>query len=90
MLFHFGVGLGFHIPELVNNIKPKMALIVEPSLEIFRLSLFLVNYERISTKTRILFFVGLSKEDFYGEFRTFQDKTFLYNQYIKFFFFKEL
>ncbi|WP_424688447.1 motility associated factor glycosyltransferase family protein [Halarcobacter ebronensis] len=87
--FIFGVGLGFHIPELVNNIKPKMALIVEPSLEIFRLSLFLVNYERISTKTRILFFVGLSKEDFYGEFRTFQDKTFLYNQYIKFFLFSK-
>lgn len=88
-LLIFGVGLGLHIPKLHNLVKAKLYMIVEPSLELFRLSLFLVDYESLSKKSKLEFFVSYSENNFYEEFRLFLQKAYLYSHYIKFFYFSK-
>lgn len=85
----FGVGLGLHIPLIQKMVNAKLYCIIEPQLEIFRLSLFTVSYEEIAKKAQIIFFVALDKETFTSKFREFHDKAYLYNQYIKFFLFSK-
>lgn len=85
----FGVGLGFHLPLIKKNIGAKFYLIIEPQLEIFRLSLFTINYEELNIGNQLMFFIGNDKETFALRFREFHDKAYLYNQYIKFFLFSK-
>lgn len=88
-LLILGVGLGFHIPKLHNLVKAKLYTIIEPSLEIFRLSLFLTDYSSLSKKARLEFFIAYSEQDFYEEFRNFILKTYIFSHYIKFFYFSK-
>lgn len=88
--FIFGIGLGIHITLLHEKIKAKKYLFIEPSLEIFRLSLFITNYEYISMKSDIHFAIALSEEEFYSYISMLSDETFLYDQYIKFFIFSKI
>lgn len=88
-LLILGVGLGFHIPKLHNLIKAKLYTIIEPSLEIFRLSLFLTDYSSLSKKAKLEFYVALSEQDFYEDFRNFILKTYIFSHYIKFFYFSK-
>ncbi|MAC84960.1 MAG: hypothetical protein CL624_12585 [Arcobacter sp.] len=88
-LLIFGVGLGLHIPKLHNLVKAKLYMIIEPSLELFRLSLFLVDYVSLSKKSRLEFFISYSENKFYEEFRLFLQKAYLYSHYIKFFYFSK-
>lgn len=88
-LLIFGVGLGLHIPKLHKLVKAKLYMIIEPSLELFRLSLFLVDYENLSKKSKLEFFVSYSENNFYEEFRLFLQKAYLYSHYIKFFYFSK-
>lgn len=85
----FGVGLGFHIPLIHKKINSKLYCIIEPSLELFRLSLFTTSYWELSSKSRILFFISYDKEVFTQSFKEFHDRAYLYNQYIKFFYFSK-
>jgi hypothetical protein len=85
----FGVGLGLHIPIIQQKMNAKLYCIVEPSLEIFRLSLFTTSYEEIAKKSQIIFFVSTDKETFTTKFREFHDQAYLYNHYIKFFLFSK-
>ncbi len=39
-----GVGLGLHLHEINKKLNPFITLVMEPSIEIFRLSLFIVDY----------------------------------------------
>jgi len=54
------VGLGFHIHEIFKKLDPFTTLIIEPELEIFRLSLFVIDYSEFQTGEKKLF---LSIED---------------------------
>lgn len=85
----FGIGLGFHIPLIHKEINAKLYLIIEPNIEIFRLSLFTISYEELSKRSQLIFFIGYDKETFALRFRDFHSKAYLYNQYIKFFFFSK-
>lgn len=85
----FGVGLGFHIPLIQKSVNAKLYCIVEPNLEIFRLSLFTVSYEDLAKKGQLIFFVANDKETFTTRFREFHEKAYMYNQYIKFFLFSK-
>lgn len=51
-----GTGLGIHILDIANKLKISSILIVEPNLEIFRLSLFLVDYSILDQGERKLYF----------------------------------
>ena len=57
-----GTGLGFHIQEIDSKIQSYTTLIIEPELEIFRLSLFTTDYSEFAKGNRTLFLsVGQDK-----------------------------
>jgi len=55
-----GIGLGVHLHEINKKIDPFTTLIIEPELEIFRLSLFITDYTVFEKGNKKLF---LSIED---------------------------
>jgi hypothetical protein len=55
-----GVGLGIHLHEMNKKLDPFTTLIIEPELEIFRLSLFITDYSVFEEGNKKLF---LSIED---------------------------
>lgn len=50
-----GVGLGFHIHEINRKLNPFTTLIIEPDLEIFRISLFVIDYTELQQDNEKLF-----------------------------------
>lgn len=52
---YIGVGLGYHIQEIEKKVESYTTLIVEPELEIFRLSLFTTDYTIFDEGNRTLF-----------------------------------
>lgn len=54
----FGSLLGKHIELFVKTYKPKVILIVEQTLEIFKLSLFVTDYSKLNSITQIEFYIG--------------------------------
>ena len=52
---YIGVGLGYHIQEIDKKISSYTTLIIEPELEIFRLSLFTTDYSIFAEGNRTLF-----------------------------------
>lgn len=50
-----GSGLGLHINEINKKLDPFITLIIEPELEIFRLSLFVIDYNELSKNNKSLF-----------------------------------
>jgi len=50
-----GTLLGKHIQGITNKLKFRLCIIYEYNLEIFRLSLFTTNYQKIAQKTKIIF-----------------------------------
>jgi hypothetical protein len=68
-----GVGLGIHIHEINKKIDPFTTLIIEPDLEIFRLSLFITDYSVFMQDNKRLFLcigdenkIQSSLNDFYN------------------------
>ncbi|RXJ98227.1 hypothetical protein CRU98_10725 [Arcobacter sp. CECT 8986] len=51
---YLGTGLGFHMTEIQNKINAHSTLIVEDNLEIFRLSLFTIDYATFTQNNRTL------------------------------------
>lgn len=56
MLF-LGTLLGKHIETGVKKVLPKLCLIIEPNLELFRLSLFICDYTSLAQKSHLIFSV---------------------------------
>lgn len=50
-----GVGVGVHIHEIYKKINSMNTLIIEPNLEIFRLSLFTIDYSEFNKDNKKLF-----------------------------------
>jgi len=48
-------GLGMHVNEISKKLKPLTTLIIEPELEIFRLSLFITDYSEFNKSDKKLF-----------------------------------
>ncbi|MGB3750072.1 MAG: 6-hydroxymethylpterin diphosphokinase MptE-like protein [Arcobacteraceae bacterium] len=53
-LVYIGVGLGYHIQEMDKKLESYTTLIIEPELEIFRLSLFTMDYSIFEEGNRTL------------------------------------
>jgi len=81
----FGVGLGLHIDAIDKKITAKNYLIVEDDLELFRLSLFCINYKNIAKNANITFAVFEEKETFLQISETFLKEQYYLNHYIKYF-----
>lgn len=80
----FGVLLGLHLPILQEKINSKAMLVVEPNLEIFRLSLFTVNYSELAKKTTLFFSIAENEFEFRQTFGIFYGEIFIFNHYLKF------
>lgn len=85
----FGVGLGLHIPMLHKKFNAKIYNIIEPSLELFRLSLFVTDYAELASKSELKFYIANLESEFYEKFSLNYMQTFFYNHYMKFFIFSK-
>lgn len=81
----FGVGIGSHIPKIHKKLGSKLYLIVEPNIEIFRLSLFVTKYYELAKETKLLFSVSDNENEFINIFAKFYNEAFILNHYLKFF-----
>ncbi|MEN8302829.1 MAG: 6-hydroxymethylpterin diphosphokinase MptE-like protein [Campylobacterota bacterium] len=81
----FGTGLGLHIDTIHKKISSKVYFIIEDDLELFRLSLFTVNYQNIATKATIIFSIFEVNDEFLNSADLFLKTKYYYNHYLKFF-----
>lgn len=51
----FGTMLGRHIPQIAKKVDASLYLVAEPNLEIFRLSLFTVDYTILAKNSGVIF-----------------------------------
>ena len=79
-----GIGLGFHITEIQNKVKSSVLFIMEDNLEIFRLSLFTTNYQRLSQQARLFFSIMENEIEYESIFRDFFNQAYTHNHYIKY------
>ncbi len=82
----FGVGLGIHIEKIHQKICSQVYYIIEDDLELFRLSLFTLNYKNLAHEATLIFSVFEDKEEFMYSSSVFLDTKNYLNQYIKFFY----
>lgn len=85
----FGVGVGIHISMLHKKIKSRIYYIVEPDLELFRLTLFTTKYYEIATESNFVFAVAEDENEFGESFNALYNQGFVYNHYIKHFMFSQ-
>lgn len=79
-----GTLLGIHIQKMHKKIKSKNYLVMESSLEIFRLSLFCCDYKKIAKKSDITFAIEVNDLDFRNILRKFLKHDSQYNNIIKY------
>lgn len=77
-------GLGIHISELLKKLNPKVILITENNLELFRLSLFVTNYSEVLKNTIAFFSIADNLTQEKETFLSFLDTSFSDSLYIKF------
>lgn len=76
-----GTLLGSHIEASVKKVSPKLVFIIEENLEIFRLSLFITDYKKISEKTHILFSIMDERNLFMQKLNLFVSEYFQFSNY---------
>ncbi|WP_457746351.1 6-hydroxymethylpterin diphosphokinase MptE-like protein [Sulfurimonas sp.] len=79
-----GVGLALHLPLAIKKFDFQMVLIVEDNLELFRLSLFTIDYKEMLTGRTSYFSIADSPAEFRARFNGFYSSAFFKNMYIKF------
>ena len=80
----FGVGLGSHISAIDKDISGKVYLIVEDSLELFRLSLFVTNYALLAKKASLFFSIFEDDTEFSQSCDLFLKEKYYLNHAIKY------
>ena len=78
-------GAGLHIENIDTKLNAAYYLIIEDSLELFRLSLFTTPYYKIVEHTKFSFCIASATDQFKQKVQRFLDEEFYYNHYIKFF-----
>ncbi|WP_428738528.1 motility associated factor glycosyltransferase family protein [Sulfurimonas sp.] len=81
----FGSGLGLHMESIDKKISSKVYLIVEDDLELFRLSLFVVDYSKLAKHAKLFFSVFEDEQEFSITANLFLQTEYYYNLYIKYF-----
>jgi len=76
-----GVVLGLDINEIIKNSKATSCIFIEEDIELFRLSLFIVPYFKISKKTKPFFAIG---ENYLNTFDKFISNNSKLNHFIKY------
>ncbi len=79
-----GTLLGVHINDFHKAMNCKSYLIIEPNIEIFRLSMFLTDYKILSQKVNLFFTVNDSKQEFDITVQNFLNEDLQFNNFIHF------
>jgi len=77
-----GTLLGVHLNDFHKSLKAKVYLIIEPNIEIFRLSLFLCDYETIANSSKIFFAISENENALNSTINSFLDFKYEYNNLI--------
>ncbi len=80
----FGSGLGLHIKSVHEKINSDFYLIVEDDLELFRLSMFVTSYLKLSKDATLYFSVFDDDNEAKKVMEEFLEDGFMHNHYIKF------
>lgn len=80
----FGTLLGVHLNDFHKKLNVKVYMIVEPNIEIFRLSLFLCDYEELAKTSKIFFAVGENDNEFFSIVDSFFEYKYELNSLIHF------
>ena len=81
----FGVGVGSHIETIDKKIHSQVYFIVEDDLELFRLSLFTINYKTLAKSATLVLSIFEDRDEFMESSSIFLDTKSYYNHYLKFF-----
>ncbi|MGB5792388.1 6-hydroxymethylpterin diphosphokinase MptE-like protein [Poseidonibacter sp.] len=79
-----GTLLGIHLNDIDKIIQAKAYLIIEPNIEIFRLSLFLTDYEELSLNSKLFFCINFSDSQLKNSLNKFLSYKSIYNNFIRF------
>ena len=79
-----GTQLGVHINDLDKLLKSKVYLILEDSIEIFRLSMFLTDYESLENNAKIFYCIEENENSFRDIIKDFHSYKYEYNNFIHF------
>ncbi|MDQ1244648.1 MAG: hypothetical protein QG565_988 [Campylobacterota bacterium] len=79
-----GIGLGLHLQPIQNKTKATMLFLYEDNLELFRLSLFVTNYQELASKSELFFAIADDKRELQVHFEQFYIKGFNNNHYLKY------
>jgi len=82
----FGVGLGLHLEAIAKTIQSKVYFIIEDDLELFRLSLFTLNYKKLAENAKLYFCVFEETTQFAQISANFLNDHYEYNHYLKYFY----
>lgn len=77
-----GTLLGVHINDFHKAINAKAYLIVEPNIEIFRLSMFLTDYSVLALNSKLFFSINETQNDFEQITNDFLEYQYKYNNLI--------
>lgn len=81
----FGTLLGKHLVDIHNKIKAKTYLVIEPNLEIFRLSLFITDYKLLALNSNIFFCIGHNDIEIIESYENFIDINYLDSYMFKYY-----
>lgn len=79
-----GTILGVHINDIHEKIKASSYLIIEPNIEIFRLSLFLTDYTKLCQESKVFFCINFTPITFTHVIKDFLAYRYKYNTRIQF------
>lgn len=81
----FGTGLGLHINSIHQKILSEVYFIIEDDLELFRLSLFTIDYKEMATKSKLIFSIFEDNDGFLKSSEKFLKEKYYYNHHLKYF-----
>lgn len=79
-----GTLLGIHINDIDKVVQAKSYLIIEKNIEIFRLSLFMTDYEALGKDAQLFFCIDYNDSEFKKSIKSFLDFEYQYNTKIQF------
>jgi hypothetical protein len=80
----FGTLLGVHLNDFHKSLNAKVYLIIEPNIEIFRLSLFLCDYEELAKTSKIFFAINEDENELFEIVDSFFEYKYELNSLIHF------
>lgn len=81
----FGVGIGAHLSTIHQRIDADSYLIIEDDLELFRLSMFVTDYQRLAQNARLYLSVMDTPGEFKTIYRLFAEDLLIRNSILKFY-----